>query len=147
MFVEPLEDRRMLATFNPSALVIDGAANSLRAAVIAANGNGQNDTVKLSQGTYILSIANTAGQENAALEGDLDLTEAGRSITFTGAGVNKTFIDAETIDRVFQVFSGVTVTFKDLTIRNGRAVDDGAAGTLPDQTDGKGGGIQLDADA
>jgi hypothetical protein len=139
--LEPLEDRALLANFSPVPNVADGAANSLRAAIIASNTNNQNDTITLKSGTYSLSIANTAGQENAAAQGDLDLTEAGRTITFRGAGAGKTIIEAKQIDRVFDVLGGVTVVFKDLTITGGVARDDGTTGADLIDTDALGGGI------
>src|SRR5687768_9955254 len=122
--VESLESRTLLASFYPLTTAADGALNSLRAAVIASNGNNQNDTINLKSGRYELTIPNVGGlQENAAATGDLDLTDDGFTVTFKGAGQNKTFIDANQIDRVFQVFPSVTVVFKDLTITGGLAQD------------------------
>lgn len=82
-----------------------------------ANANGEDDTITLEAGTYSLSLAGSSEDMNAT--GDLDLTEAGWSITFVGAGANATFIDQDAMDRVFQVFAGVTVVFRDLTITGG----------------------------
>jgi hypothetical protein len=48
------------------------------------------------------------------------------------------------VDRVFQVFSGVTVTFQNLTIMGGKAIDDGSTGALPNTTIAEGGGILSD---
>jgi hypothetical protein len=61
-----LEQRTLLASFTPLVAAADGAVNSLRAAIVASNGNGQNDTITLQTGTYNLTLANTAGQENNA---------------------------------------------------------------------------------
>src|SRR5689334_14871376 len=74
--LELLEQRALLSVFNPLAATPDGAPGSLRAAIIAANSNHQNDTINLQAGTYNLAIANVSGQENAAAQGDLDLTDA-----------------------------------------------------------------------
>ena len=71
----------------------------------------------------------------------MDLTQSGRKVTIQGAGVGKSIIDAQQIDRVFQIFGGVTVIFKNLTIRNGLAQDDGTAGDQPGDSDAWGGGI------
>src|SRR5262245_51199090 len=84
--IEWLEGRVLFASFAPLAAAVDGAANSLRAAIIAANSNNQNDTITLQAGTYQQTITNAAGQENAAVTGDLDLTESGKSVTIQGAG-------------------------------------------------------------
>ncbi|MEA2734772.1 MAG: large repetitive protein, partial [Humisphaera sp.] len=114
--VESLESRVLLAAFYPSPATPDGAPYSLRQAVMTSNTNGQNDTINLKAGTYELTLQNLLGQENFAATGDLDLKEATRTVTFKGAGVKKTFIDANQWDRVFQVDPNVTVIFKDLTI-------------------------------
>src|SRR5437867_516006 len=105
---EVLEPRDLLAIFNPLAGALDGSPGSLRAAIIAANSNHQNDTINLQSGNYALTIANVAGQENAAAQGDLDLTEANRSITFVGAGQGTTTIDGGDLDRVCQIRANVT---------------------------------------
>src|SRR5262245_27759298 len=111
--VEGLEERQLPALFAPVPGATDGAAGSLRAAVIASNSNGQDDVITLQAGTYKLTVANSAGQENAAAQGDLDLTEAGRTVTIQGAGRDRTVIDATSLDRVFQVFPKVTVVLRD----------------------------------
>ena len=51
-----LEDRRLLATFTPLPSAADGGPNSLRAAIIAANANRQDNTIILQAGTYQLTI-------------------------------------------------------------------------------------------
>src|SRR5687767_5864429 len=103
--VEFLEHRALLAIFNPLADAFDGSPDSLRAAVLLANSNNQDDTINLEAGTYELAIANTFGQDNAAAEGDLDLTEADYTIIFMGAGQDVTIVDATLLDRVFHIFS------------------------------------------
>jgi hypothetical protein len=139
--LEPLEDRRLLATFSPSASAADGSSNSLRAAIILANTNGQDNTINLTQGVYQLSIANGFEQENSAATGDLDLTDAGHSLTIQGAGAGVTIIDGGALDRVFQVLPGVNAAIRNLTIQNGLAQDDGSNGAVLDLTPADGGGI------
>lgn len=139
--VEPLEGRLAPATFAPLASAVDGAAGSLRAAIIASNGNGQDDTITLQAGVYQLTLANAGGQENAAATGDLDLTEAGRTITIQSAGAGVSIVDAGGLDRVFQVQGNVTAVFRDLTIRNGNARDQGLPGIPLVPGDSLGGGI------
>ena len=92
-------------------------------------------------GTYQLTSPNTAGQENGAAQGDLDLTGAGKTITIQGQGAGVTIIDGGGLDRVFQVNSGVTVILRNLTIQGGKAQDAGNAGALPGSEPGFGGGI------
>lgn len=148
--VEVLEDRLTPAEFRPLAAAADSATDpaSLRTSIRLANSNGQDDVIYLQAGVYTLSVRNTAGQENAALQGDLDLTEAGRLITFRGAGAGATVIEANGLndivalhDRVFHILPNVTAIFSDLTIRGGLAFDDGTAGAPAGQGNGLGAGI------
>ena len=136
-----LEDRRLLATFNPLPSAVDGSPGSLRAAIIQANSDGQDNTINLQAGTYQLTIANSAGQENGAAQGDLDLTGAGHTITIDGPATGTAIIDGGQLDRVFQVTSGVTAILGHLTIQNGVARDAGNRGTLPGVEPAFGGGI------
>ncbi|MFO0930998.1 MAG: hypothetical protein U0736_28870, partial [Gemmataceae bacterium] len=138
--VELLEDRLSPAVFSPtpSDLLV---SNSLRDSVISANGNNQNNLFILSANVHRLTLTNSGGQENAAQKGDLDLTGAGRTYTFLGAGPDLTVIDASGIDRAFQLFPGVTAVFENLTIIGGVAVDDGSAGAFPGTGVAQGGAI------
>jgi CSLREA domain-containing protein len=92
---------------------------SLREAIRAANedisidacgaGSGA-DTISLPAGTYILTLPGTG--EDAALTGDLDITE---DLTLDGAGKTNTTIDGNGLDRVLSIsgdvqISGVTIT-------------------------------------
>jgi hypothetical protein len=139
--LEALEDRRVPAVFNPLPNIPDGAPGSLRAGIITANHNGQDNIINLQPGHYLLTIPNTAGEENAAATGDLDITAVGHTITIQGAGADVTILDAGGIDRVFQVIGNVNVVFNNLTFTGGRAVDDGKAGPSPSNNDSLGGGI------
>lgn len=140
--IEPLEDRAMLATVAVTTTndVVDTvetdinnlAGNpgtdgfvSLCEAIIAANTTSGADTINLAAGAHTISLAGTA--ENAAATGDFDITE---SLTLVGVGqgtnpVTDTIIDGGGSDRVFQVFSGVTAVFQDMTIQNGTTFDNG----------------------
>ena len=62
---------------------------SFREAVIAANAAGGQDEIRLSAGTYTLSIPGTA--EDAAANGDLDITD---SLIIRGAGRDATTFNA-----------------------------------------------------
>jgi hypothetical protein len=124
--IEALEDRTVPAPFNPLPGTPDGTANgSLRADIITANGNGQDNTFNLAAGTYKLSVPGRG--ENAAMTGDLDLTAA-HTYTFVGKGPGVTVINAEQVDRVFEVFPGATAIFRNLTITGGLAEDSGSVG-------------------
>ena len=107
---------------------------SLREAIIAANtdtavdacpaGNGA-DTIALPPADYVLVIAGR--EENAAQTGDLDITD---DLTITGAGSGFTTIDANGLDRVFDVIGAPIVEISGVAITSGD----------PDSDDG--GGIQ-----
>ena len=151
LFVEPLEDRRMLAviavTTTADSLAAD-AACSLREAIINANDDAAThpdcaagtgvDTIDVPGGTYALTLGGTL--DDSAATGDLDLGDplfGGQTVTIDGVGPTPTIIDATALgDRVFHVHLFNTATISDITIKGGVATDDGIAlGT------GKGGGI------
>src|SRR5262245_60140221 len=140
--VEALEDRALPATLVPTTFA-DGETigGTLRAAVITANGNGEDNVISLRAGVYSLAVRNTSGQENLAGRGDLDLTANGHTLIIEGQGVGVTVIDGNPSgsfldsgsplnDRLFQIMPGVTVVFRNLTLRGGMAQDDGKAGAL-----------------
>lgn len=102
---------------------VDGDC-SLREALRAANINQAVDAcpagtgfdiIEIPAGIYNLSIS---GDEASGLAGDLDILE---SVTIEGAGPVNTIIDANGIDRVFEIFSGNQVQLSQLTLRDGDA--------------------------
>ncbi|HMF07668.1 MAG TPA: choice-of-anchor Q domain-containing protein, partial [Thermoanaerobaculia bacterium] len=99
----------------------DGVCNatncSLRDAIIAANTNPGPDVITLPAGTYLLTIP--GAPEDQAATGDLDILD---DLTINGAGAATTIVDGGALDRVFQVFDGVTAVFNGITIRNGSGV-------------------------
>lgn len=82
------------------------------------------DTITVPAGTYTLSIAGSGEDLNAT--GDLDVTG---DLTINGAGARSTIVDANGIDRVFDVFN-VTASLNDLTIQNGDAPASDGGGVL-----------------
>lgn len=147
--LEALEVRYVPTTFNVASTLdtLGGVVLSLRSAIRAANIDTSpgDHLINLAAGTYTLQIANSGGQENAALEGDLDITVT-RRLVIQGAGTsgdNLTRIDAAGLDRVFhlQAAAGIEVVFRNLVISGGVAVDQGAAGLQAGQGDSAGGGI------
>ena len=110
----------MLATYNVTAGVADGAVGSLRWAITQANANSNDDIINIAAGTYNLTIT---GGDDANAKGDLDIRE---NVTLIGAGAGLTIIDASAAgSRVFDVIRG-TVVIQGVTITGGS--DTGADG-------------------
>jgi hypothetical protein len=124
--VEQLEDRWVPAVLVPTTFSDGIGIGSLRDAILTSDSNGQSNTIDLSAGTYNLSLA---GRGNlAGTTGALEVNDAGFTVNIQGAGAGQTFINANAIDRVFQVFGNVTVNFMNLTISGGFAIDSGNVG-------------------
>jgi CSLREA domain-containing protein len=87
---------------------------TLRAAVQQANKLPGPDTIVLPAGRYLLTRDGT--DEDAAFTGDLDIRD---DLTITGAGVDVTLVDGNYVDRVFEIFEGVQVSMRSVTIQNG----------------------------
>src|SRR5947209_5183790 len=91
---------------------------SLRSAVQAANNLGGGNSISLPAGTYTFAIPG-AGEDNAA-SGDLDIKN---NLSLTGQGT--AVVQANSLDRVFQVFAGFTATMTNVTVTGGRASSGG----------------------
>ena len=77
-------------------------------------------------GTYTLTNAG-AGEDNAAT-GDLDIHGG---LTIKGAGANSTTIDANSLDRVFQIFSDkATIDNTSITGNTASTSDNDVHGTF-----------------
>jgi CSLREA domain-containing protein len=99
----------------------NGACNdrcSLREAVIVASDQAGDDKVRLRRGRYELTIGGPG--DDFGEEGDLD-TSGGDVVTVAGAGMGKTVIDGNKIDRVFDVLGVGGFVVKNLTITRGKA--------------------------
>jgi len=112
------------------------SGNSLRHAIRLANASGQDCTIQLQAGTYTLTIPNPTtgpykGQDNTDRYGDLDITNSGHTVTIQGKGAGVSIVNANGIDRAFQVLGGANAAFRNLTIEGGVARDNGSAGILP----------------
>ena len=107
--------------FAPAA----GGLCSLRAAIQEANGNPGPDNVLLPPGRYELTV--TGAAENGAQLGDLDLTG---NTGVIGQDARTTIVDANGIDRVFHVPSGVGNAIQGVTITGGSADMGGGGGVL-----------------
>jgi len=133
---------------------------TLREAITKANNHAGIDTIVLQGGkTYGLSLSNLAGEEDANATGDLDVV---RSLTIKSSNAKLATVDANSIDRVFEIGtnSPVSATFRRVTITDGHAqltahgggIDSEYGGTLKlikskvvgNRTDSEGGGIAAD---
>ncbi len=126
---ELLELRAMLTAVNVTDLADDGSSGSLRSAINAASAG---ETITLSAGTYTLT------------QNELSIADINGALTITGngsSGPNATIIDQLSVDRVFQIAAGASVTFKNLEITGGVAVN-GDPAVSAAETDG--GGILSD---
>lgn len=132
--LEMLEPRRVLATFHVSADVADGEPGSLRAAIIEANQNGEDDTIEMASGDYLLTIRRIDERTTRSdyptvlnpVGGDLDLTEVGTEVVIRGVSAESTIIDASQIeDRVFDIAAGVNVVLEGITVQGGQNVSGG----------------------
>src|SRR5947208_2132171 len=106
--------------------VMDGHC-TLREAIVSSNtdapsGGGDcpagagTDEIDLSGGTYDLALAGAS--ENGNLTGDLDITD---NVAIVGAGSGATTINAHSIDRIFDIQGGVTISISGTTLTGGKA--------------------------
>lgn len=91
----------------------NGTGLSLREAIILANQYTDIDSILLQNGTYTFTITDTNEDEGAT--GDLDIVD---TIQLVG-GCEGTTIDANDLDRIFDVFDDAGLTLTNLTAQNG----------------------------
>ncbi len=111
-------------------------ACSLRAAIIEANALGGRQRIQLPAGNYTLSLA--GDQEDGAASGDLDIVD---HLELVGAGAETSVIDADGIDRVFDLGplgSAPEVTMTGIAITGGRQ----SSVQVPEQ-EARGGGLRV----
>jgi hypothetical protein len=133
LLIEPLEDRRLLATITVTSLSDGTLAQlagdgqvSLREAIEAANDNISVDG----------SVAGSAGLDSivfqAGLSGDVSLQdgqfEVSEPLDITGNGRTNTVIDAHNASRVFRAFPDGAFVLRDLTIERGRTTQNANLG-------------------
>ena len=122
--VDTISDTVDGTTTDVASLLADKGADgfiSLREAIIASNNDSTSGwTINLGAGTFTLSIG---GSDDTSAGGDLDILS---DITIVGAGRDSTTIDADGIDRVFDVLSGGIFALLDATITGGNTTQVGA---------------------
>lgn len=97
-----------------------GGACTLRAAIMEANALPSADIVKLSGGTYALTIANLGANEDDAATGDLDIKDDLQILSQAGVF---TTVDGSGLDRIFDVLGSGSFTLSGVIVRNGSAVN------------------------
>ncbi len=92
---------------------------TMRAAVMEANVTPSQDTIYIPSGTYPLTIDGRS--EDLGATGDIDIIY---NVIISGAGYQATFLDGNSIDRLFHITGNVSpnVTIGNLTIQNGAAL-------------------------
>jgi len=104
----------------------DAGANdcSLRGAISKVNASPAGDhSIQVPAGTYTLSLSGAGEDTNAT--GDLDVAA---DVTISGDGARSTFVDGNSLDRVFHVAGEHSVTLNDLTVAGGLTSAPNAAG-------------------
>lgn len=96
---------------------------TLRAAVQESNALPGADTIIISSGSYVLTISGRS--EDASLTGDIDITD---DVSILGIDASNTIVDANNIDRIFDVFAPANVVIEDISVQNGDIALTGALG-------------------
>ncbi|MGH7129467.1 MAG: choice-of-anchor Q domain-containing protein, partial [Planctomycetaceae bacterium] len=95
---------------------------TLRAAIMESNVlPGMQTLIVPDLGTFLLTIA--GAEENAARTGDLDIAD---NLRIIGDPDGNAAIDANALDRIFDVLPGVSLELVNITVTNGVANDGGA---------------------
>jgi CSLREA domain-containing protein len=96
---------------------------TLRAAIQEANALPGADTINLPAGTYLLTLPGIL--EDSALSGDLDILDTLHIIgELDTNGQPLSIVDANQLDRVFQIYYDVTASMEAIQIQGGKAPED-----------------------
>lgn len=120
---------------------------TLRSSIEAADNEpqGTDVTINVPAGTYKLTVPNESCVQNCAPINSysLNVLSGPNSVTITGAGATSTIVDANFLDRAFDLNGGPTVSISGMTIEHGRSGGIGNVSSCPTQSqaDADGGGI------
>src|SRR5579859_5263598 len=128
--VNDTTDAPLATSSDTNCVSTNGGSCTLRAAVQAADNTGGANTINLPAGTYTLSIPPSCTSNSSGCDardpskGDLDVNSSdnGTSITISGAGSGSSVINANSVDRAFDVWSSSTtgaLSLSGLTVENG----------------------------
>ncbi|MFM6074368.1 MAG: beta strand repeat-containing protein, partial [Dolichospermum sp.] len=115
--VDKANATNITVTTNQDVVNASDSLLSLREAVIEANQNGLDNTIILGAQTYNLSFSG-GSDDNFAAIGDLDILPRGGRLTIQGQGSNQTFISTSNLANLFEIHSGSTISFSNLTVIN-----------------------------
>lgn len=101
----------------------DLSSLTLRDAVRAANQLDEQATIIVPEGMYLIRQA--GADEDESLTGDLDIRG---NIRIVGSAKERTVVDAQSLDRVFDVAAGGSLYVEGITIQNGYVVDSNGGG-------------------
>jgi CSLREA domain-containing protein len=98
---------------------------TLRAAIQEANARAGLQIVRLQKGAYLLTLNGMSDDEG--LSGDFDLLD---DVIVRGVDSARTWVDGQTVDRLFHVHPGVDATLQNLTVQQGRVTGSNGGGVL-----------------
>lgn len=124
---EPLEDRRLLASFLVSHTLDDDSTGSLRWAVEQANSSAGVDEITFESSLF--STPQTITLNPA--RGQIAFTDTAKT-TLRGPAAESLYVHGNQATRVFYVGSGAQVDLSGLTITGGQVATPGGAGILND---------------
>ena len=127
---------------------------TLRSTIEAASNEpqGTDVTINVPAGTYKLTVANPLCSQRcsnlSASSYSLNIPNGPNSITVAGAGAATTIVDANFLDRAFNISSGPRVTISGLTVEHGRPGGIGNVSDCPTtiSSEADGGGISTSGD-
>jgi hypothetical protein len=126
VFVESLEERRLLANILVNTALDESLANSttsLREAITQAQANGGDDNINFSIAAFPENQTTTI----TLVAGALNLTGVNGKVTINGLGVSRTVVSGNDASRIFTVGTNANVAINNLAMRDGFSSTAGGA--------------------
>ena len=105
---------QIVTTLRDVSSASDGLT-SLREAITQAHAAGTDGTILLGEGRFSLASAD-----------DFDIQLTGRTLTIQGLGADRTILDGNNLDRLFEVQAGASLLLAGVTLTGGKAAQGGA---------------------
>ena len=143
--VNDTRDLAQSGTAAPGTCVSTASTCTVRAAFQAANQNGGSNTINVPAGTY--PINSTTTMTNGDLTtGSFKVNVANNStqISIVGAGIHTTVINAQGMDRIFEVWPNGVLDVQKMTLENGDGRGSNNTTAPVDLPDGDGGAVASD---